>query len=801
MRKTFLFIFAAVCALCVSLSLTFAINTSVVRAETVSGVTPTLSSTKYLKSTDGTTMLLATGIKDFTDCYECGYVTSGTDAVKRDVKKYYESITLKKDEKEKTWRAEDLFPGYDGMIVWEVKNVSTETSFKPYVNVGDREDGVLVESDNIVYGTEKTLESVVGVSSSLTGVLLPSGLDEFATSEKALSFEYKTTDESAGTDTVTFTLWTADGLHRLTNIFTLNVESNTLSGSAGEIKDIGDGWRRVFINCSDMPICTAEGADGTETIGTLFFNEVNRAIVVANAEFVDEDFHFSAKTFTAGTLQNSYFGDTPETSGVELDQVVIFDVKFATSGSLSFYLNEYWNSKYCGPFTLTSAGVLSGNGANSCESIGDGWYRIRINLNKASKSPTAPAFVSNFYIQPATTASGFVVYVGNEDPDIHEDAKTFTASTQKDYYFVENYATSGVELDKIMKIDVKFESAGSFSFYLNESSDGKYCGLYALTSAGVLSGSGAVSAESIDDGWYRIYIDLGKAAKTNDPSFISRINIAATTSASGYVMYMGYEVPDIHEDAVAFTASTQKDYYFVKNYTTTGVALDKIMKIDVKFESAGSFSFYLNESSDGKYCGLYALTSAGVLSGSGAVSAESIDDGWYRIYIDLGKAAKTNDPSFISRINIAATTSASGYVMYMGYDEPEIVEPVIFEPKSGDSLDLPETITSYTWSDKYLTFKLKPVDPASTGTIQMKLASDSADLSYGIRLVFNSNSAPTNGRAIASVGEKDDDGWYLITTQTCKEITGSAGNVTKLTFAQYSSGGYPSFYLKDLEVH
>ena len=659
--------FTAIAVVCMVLAVTSLSGSyNAVKAETVSGTTPTFSETKIMKSVDGTMMLLATGINDYQDCYECGYVTEGLQAVTYNLAKYYTSISVNGGAK--VWTTEDIFgEDYDGMIVWEVKNVSTETSFKPYVRVGDREDGVLVTSGTVEYGTERTLESVVGVSSSFTGVLLSSGLDEFATSEKALSFEYKTTDESAGTDTVTFTLWTADGMHRLTEIFTINVESNTLSGSAGEIKDIGDGWRRVFINCSDMPICTAEGADGTETIGLLFFNTVNRAIVVANAEFVDEDIHIGADTFTVGTLKNSYFGDTPSTSGVELDQVVIFDVKFATSGSLSFYLNEYYNAKYCGPFTLTSAGVLSGNGANSCESIGDGWYRIKINLNKASKSATAPAFVSNFYIQTATTASGFVVYVGNEDPDIHEDA-------------------------------------------------------------------------------------------------------------------------------VAFTASTQKDYYFVENHTTSGVALDKIIKIDVKFESEGIFYFYLNESWNGKYCGLYALTSAGVLSGSGAVSAESIDDGWYRIYIDLGKATKTNNPSFISRINIAAATTASGYVMYMGYDEP-----VVYTPGNGDSLDLPETITSYTLSDKYLTFKLKPVDPASTGTIQMKLASDSGDLSYGIRLVFNKDSAPTNGRAIASVVDLDDDGWYLITTQTCKQITGSAGDVTKLTFAAYS--GYPSFYLKDLEVH
>ena len=122
---------------------------------------------------------------------------------------------------------------------------------------------------------------------------------------------------------------------------------------------------------------------------------------------------------------------------------------------------------------------------------------------------------------------------------------------------------------------------------------------------------------------------------------------------------------------------------------------------------------------------------------------------------------------------------------------------MIYTPQAGDYIDLPETITNYTTSSKYLTFKIKPEDPASSGTIQIKL-SDGSAMSYGIRIVFNSNSAPTNSRACASI-EDIGDGWYLITTQTGAQITGSAFDATKLKFEAYS--GYPTFYLKDLEIH
>ena len=231
----------------------------------------------------------------------------------------------------------------------------------------------------------------------------------------------------------------------------------------------------------------------------------------------------------------------------------------------------------------------------------------------------------------------------------------------------------------------------------------------------------------------------------------------------------------------------------MENYNSNGVTLDKVITIDIKFTSAGNFNFYLNEGYYGRWCGQFSVTSSGTVTGSGA-SIKSIDDGWYRVTIDLASTAKSaTNPAFVSRINILNTGTGAGYVMYMG---------VVYTPGNGDSLDLPETITSYTSSDKYLTFKLKPVDPASTGTIQMKLASDSADLSFGIRFTFVANGAPTitgdPNRAIKSV-EGIGGGWYLITTETCNQIGGSAGDVTKLTFAAYS--GNPSFYLKDLEVH
>ena len=608
MRNKLLFGFTAIAVVCMAFAVMLLTpNTAVVRAETVSGKTPTFSATKYLKSSDGSMMLLATGINDYDDCYECGYEIEGLQAVTYNTAKYYTSISAGGGAK--TWTTEDIFgEEYDGMIVWEVKNISTETTFRPYVRVGDREDGVLVSSETVEYGTERSIDSVVGITASYTGILLSEGLDDFASSGKALTFEYKATGASSGTDTVVFTLRTADGTQRLTGIYTLDVEANTLSGSAAKIEDIGDDWFRVTINCSDMPINTAEGADGTETIGQIFFNTVNRPVIIAYAEFVDEDIHIGAHNFT--TSASTYdFGASPSTSGVELDQVIIIDVKFATSGNFNFYLNEYYNPRYCGPFAVTSAGAVSGNGA-SIESIDGGWYRVKINLNKATKGGD-PAFISRVNIQ-AGTATGYVKYIGYEEPDIHEDKVSFAASTAKDYYFVENYSTEGVALDKTILIDVKFTSAGTFVFYLNEYYYGRYCGPFTVNSNGTVSGAGA-SIESIDDGWYRVTIDIASTAKSaTNPAFLSRINITNGGTGAGYVKYIGVNKKTVtvvggtgggtyeEGESVTVTATMPEDKRFVEwrvdgvrvsadeSYTftlTEDLTLTAIFKVEYDFPS------------------------------------------------------------------------------------------------------------------------------------------------------------------------------------------------------------------------
>lgn len=158
MKKLSLTVFTVICALCMAFAVSLMTNTNKANAETVDGVTPVLSETKYKISTDKNGMLIATGIKNYEDVYEVGYTFSGdVTAVNNSTTKYYTSITSGTNK----WTVEELFEGYTGMIVWEVEyNPAVEYSYKAYAKVGDRVDGNLVETDKKVEGTEKSVDIV-----------------------------------------------------------------------------------------------------------------------------------------------------------------------------------------------------------------------------------------------------------------------------------------------------------------------------------------------------------------------------------------------------------------------------------------------------------------------------------------------------------------------------------------------------------------------------------------------------------------------------------------------------------------
>ena len=275
MKKILLIALTAIAAVCTSLGiLTASGNVTLVKAAATPGVTPTLSNTRYLKSTDGKYMLLATGINNYQDTYEVGYVLSdGLTKYYGATDKYYKSITIGANAK--TWRVSDLFDGYSAMIVWEVaRDAYSDVSFKAYARVGEYEDGEMYTTDVVVNNTQKdlALDRTDAVSAPNATSMYPT-LDgnqtvaNWNSSSKMLVFDYKwTTDNGSGNDYVQIQL--LDGSSKvLSTTWHLQHSNNQLSSFLGRTFELDDDWYQFRVRLCDLPL--EPGADGTETLTKL----------------------------------------------------------------------------------------------------------------------------------------------------------------------------------------------------------------------------------------------------------------------------------------------------------------------------------------------------------------------------------------------------------------------------------------------------------------------------------------------------------------------------------------------------
>ena len=355
------------------------------------------------------------------------------------------------------------------------------------------------------------------------------------------------------------------------------------------------------------------------------------------------------------------------------------------SGLISLATGGYfYNDTKITGISRLEISLSSGNAIVSYGNAKDALY-----VGKASLSGTSPITIdlstpSDYFkisnvAGPLAIDSLKITYScsNSYDPDIHEGAEEFVSSSawadgEPNHYFVSPADSKVIDVTTdIIAFDVKFTSdSGTLNFYLNEYWSGRYCGPFALSTAGVLTGTGA-SLKAVDDNWCRITINLPATTKGGDPEFVSRVNLSGTT-ANGFIKYMGTVEPDIHEGAKEFTSSSAwadgtVNYYFVSPADSKVLDMSTdVITFDVKFTSdSGTLNFYLNEYWSGRYCGPFALSTTGVLTGSGA-SLSSVGDGWYRITIDLSATAKSATvPEYVSRINLVSTTAA-GFIKYMG---------------------------------------------------------------------------------------------------------------------------------------
>ena len=673
MKKLLLFILTAVAVTCAFFGVSRLFEPEVkVNAEViVAGKAPTLSSTKRLVSTDGAFMLLATGINDPDDCYELGYFIGGAEGVTYNVAKYYSSISI--NDGATVWTSKDIFGvQYDGMIVWEIKNLFTEISYQAYARYYDYVDGVPMSSENIVYGTEKSVNAVVKYTAGLVEnriMVLNEPIGNFNASKRILTFKYKDIGVDSEDNTIQFTVQTIKWL-RITDLITVDICSN--SPDIGSVESAGNGWYKVSINCSDMPINTAE-SDGTEKAGLIYFNTVNRDVLISEVGF--EYDHSGAATFASGSGNSFYLNFTSLTAdgATPINRIINVDVKFDdmsdNNNKIAFTLHtkDGWPSRYYGHYVvqvdstkeigarLHNAGFANNVGA-TLSRLDDGWYRVTIDLSLAacgSGSGGAPDTNGNgtgnirvgaIRVDSSdiyhTNTSGYIKYMGVETNYITAVNGTGGGTYEKGATATVTAAPPSMMKFKEWQVNgVRVSTDATYSFTVTEDVD--------------------LEAVCVID----------------------------------------------HDDASAFAYDKDKDTSFYISFTPYLVAdgataINKTIVIDVKFDDMSDnnnkIAFTLNVA-DGwpnRYYGHYVvqvdstkeigarLHNAGFANNVGATLSR-LDDGWYRVTIDLSLAAcgsgsggapnTKGDGTGNTRVGAIRVdakdiyhTNTSGYIKYMG---------------------------------------------------------------------------------------------------------------------------------------
>ena len=156
--------------------------------------------------------------------------------------------------------------------------------------------------------------NAVQYSAKFSWFNLSEPLDNFASSDKWLVFEYKPVDKNTNTGNgFQFTLWKAGWLQpRCTDLITVDVVNNTVSGAEAIVTKLEGGWYRVAIKASDLPINRTDNITitGEETIGSFIFNELDHALLMDNVGFYDVDFTEYTVTVENGTGSGVYIEGT-----------------------------------------------------------------------------------------------------------------------------------------------------------------------------------------------------------------------------------------------------------------------------------------------------------------------------------------------------------------------------------------------------------------------------------------------------------------------------------------------------------
>ncbi|MBP5467329.1 MAG: hypothetical protein J6Y43_07205, partial [Clostridia bacterium] len=403
-------------------------------------------------------------------------------------------------------------------------------------------------------------------------------LENFATSGKALMFEYKPVGDrlSGDSDDVTFSLMS--GWDRVTAYITVDITNNTVRSNdvyIGKVEDAGDGWYKVIVNFAKMPL----EASGTETVDRMYFHWVNRGFMLANVDIVNayrDDIEISAAyDYTASDFLIENFA----TSGKALS----FEYKRVEDGQagndVTFSLMSGWDrvTAYI-TVDITNNTVRSNNVyIGQVEDSGDGWYKITVNfaempLNNASGDETVDRMYFHWVDHAFLLADVEIVNAYRNGIEISA-AYDYTA---KDFS-IEDFATSGKALTFAYKPvgDRLSDDSDDVTFSLMSGWDRVTAYITVdITNNTVRSNDVYIGQiEDAGDGWYKVTVNFSEMPlnasgdETIDRMYFHWVNHA--------FLLADVEIVNAYRNGIEISAAydyTASDFS-IENFATSGKAL------------------------------------------------------------------------------------------------------------------------------------------------------------------------------------------------------------------------------------
>ena len=562
-------------------------------------------------------------------------------------------------------------------------------------------------------------------------------IENFASSGKAFTFDYQAVENSDNTgDTVVFTLWKADWGGRLSGIITVDIVNDSVIGSAGRIEDIGDGWRRLTINCSDLPLNTSQGADGTETIGMIYFNTVDHAFRIHNLGSAEE---YSIPHGSAIELSGSYTYQTDSFSVANFassGKAFTFEYKAVdkntnSGNEITFTLwKADWGGRLSGIITLDVVNDTVSGCVGRIEDIGEGWRRLTINCSAL----------------PLNTSQGAD---GTESIGM--------------LYF--NTVTHAFMLDS-----VGFVEGIPVTKYTITVENGTGSGEYE-------EGASVTATATVPEGKVFVKWMAGETeVSTNNPyTFTARANVTLTA-----IFEDGASEPDVHANAIEITGSRdyQTDSFSVANFASSGKAFTFEYKaVDKNTNSGNEITFTLWKADwGGRLSGIITLDVVNDTVSGCVGRIEDIGDGWRRLTINcsalpLNSAEGADGTETIGMIYFNTVTHAF-MLDSVGFVDAYTVETKVMLT-SGYSINLPD----YDSAAATLEFDIYAVGGSSYAKIYWRLYDADGNYFGDYRVSYAGLNMGYNhaGVTATSIGT---DTFHVV--MTLSELTGGSGTPGKL---------------------